>query len=298
MAVSPNALDRYVTGDNFELYAERVSAHFISRQIPEDMKVPHFLTLVGPKYFKILKSLVGPDEFYSKSFSELVEVLQAYISRKVNKRAERFKFSNAKQHEDEQLRDFIVRLKEMAETCSFGNGLDDALTDQFITGIRSDAIRNKLLEVEQNEDLNFEKCSNIAFKMEMYEEIWSTIWLRNSIPRSAVLRNSFQEPTEGYNPWINAYNDDPNRPISPYYNPGNPFEPQQQDPWHNEPLLQREISRVEALRCLSCGVYYNNCFTHGESDCPAIVLKWACYTCKKTGHVASVCELHQNVAAQ
>ena len=59
--------------------------------------------------------------------------------------AERFKFREAEQQESESMRDFLARLKKMADTCGFGDYRKDAIRDRFVCGLKERTIQRKLV---------------------------------------------------------------------------------------------------------------------------------------------------------
>ena len=54
--------------------------------------------------------------------------------------AERFNFPEAEQQESDLIRDFLPRLKKLAETCEFGSYRKEAIRDRFICGLKEQGI--------------------------------------------------------------------------------------------------------------------------------------------------------------
>ena len=63
------------------------------------------------------------------------------------RKSERFKFPEAEQQESDSIRDFLPRLKKLAETCEFGSYRKEAIRDRFICGLKERRIQRKLLAV-------------------------------------------------------------------------------------------------------------------------------------------------------
>jgi hypothetical protein len=62
--------------------------------------------------------------------------------------AERFQFHRTKQKAGQPINEFVSELRKMATTCDFvGGQLEDSFYDQFICGLRSEAIQRKLLAI-------------------------------------------------------------------------------------------------------------------------------------------------------
>ncbi|XP_055911537.1 uncharacterized protein LOC129945700 [Eupeodes corollae] len=184
-------LEEFEPGEDFETYKERLQIYFQINGIDDSKKALILLSLIGKNTYKILKSLVQPKSPSECNYNDLIKALQKYFSPRLNIRAERYKFKKIIQEEGQSIQEFIIRLKEVAQTCDFGDfakeintnttkcfekmqehkplqfksfALDDALTDQFIAGVRNEEIQRALLN---DSSLNFEKCCNVALTMEM-----------------------------------------------------------------------------------------------------------------------------------
>ena len=121
--------------EKFADYAGRYEAFMVANEIAEDRQVHVFLAVVGPQAYKLLKNLCDPDNPNSKSYEELKQILQAHYEPAPIVIAERHKFWTASQEENESVSDFVVRLKKLASTCSFGAFLEEALRDRLVSGL-------------------------------------------------------------------------------------------------------------------------------------------------------------------
>lgn len=77
--------------------------------------------------------------------------------------AERFYFHRKRQSPEESVPDFIAELRRLAIHCNYGTHLDDALRDQFVSGLRSEAMHKRLLG---EETLTLKKAVEVAAGME------------------------------------------------------------------------------------------------------------------------------------
>lgn len=102
------------------------------------------LTLMGKKMFALLRSIVSPTRPKDLSFAETVENLAKHLDPKPIVITEPFKFHKAEQQESESLRDFLARLKKLAETCEFGGYREEAIRDLFVCGLKKRTIQRKL----------------------------------------------------------------------------------------------------------------------------------------------------------
>lgn len=129
--------------EKFADYAGRYEAFMVANEIAEDRQVHVFLAVVGPQAYKLLKNLCDPENPNSKSYEELKQILQAHYEPAPIVIAERHKFWTASQEENESVSDFVVRLKKLASTCSFGAFLEEALRDRLVSGLQSKMSRTQ-----------------------------------------------------------------------------------------------------------------------------------------------------------
>ncbi|XP_072377555.1 uncharacterized protein [Diabrotica undecimpunctata] len=130
-------------------------------------KVSMFLTFMGGEAYEVLKDLLVPELPRMKTYQQLKDILVLHYSLKRLIIAERYNFYLSKQEPNEPLRDYAQKLKHLSKYCQFGNFLNEALRDKFVCGLKSDAIRRKLL-TESN--LTFERALQEAQSMEAVED--------------------------------------------------------------------------------------------------------------------------------
>lgn len=261
MALS-GTIDPFVPGSNFESYEDRMEQYFIANEIKEDKQTSWFITLAGEAMYEILKPLTHPVKPSEKSYKEILKLLRKHFTPQSNKRAERYKFNQVMQESGEQISEFIVRLKSLAQTCKFGDFLDnekgeavggyklkildEALTDRFIVGLNNEKIKSNLLSEEK---LDFEQCCAKALQMEMVQKESKSLQTTSI----KAITKAVQKPSWKYN-----HKD------------------------QNRKNFSRSKSQGHQMgQCRRCGRY------HDEKTCPAI--KWKCYACNKTGHVSTMC---------
>ncbi|XP_049268011.1 uncharacterized protein LOC119379063 [Rhipicephalus sanguineus] len=156
-------LDEFDEKDqNFESYLERFEHFVTANDIKEEKKLAVFLSLIGPRTYEVLKSLVVPAVPGDKSFEEVTVLLKKHYSPQCSVIAERCKF-NKRAQEQGSVEDFIVALKHLARKCDLGQFLQDALRDRIVAGIRR---KETQLALFGEEDLTFEKACKIALDRE------------------------------------------------------------------------------------------------------------------------------------
>ena len=144
-------------------YIERVEQYFLANDVDDEKKVPVLLTVIGGKTYSLLRTLTSPDKPSTKSFEEIVAILQGHLSPKPLLIAERFRFHKRDQREDENINTYVAEIKKLSEHCEFGTALNDSLRDRFVCGLHNESIQKRLL-VETS--LTFEKALKLAVAME------------------------------------------------------------------------------------------------------------------------------------
>lgn len=145
-------------------YEQRISSYFAVNAIPKELQVHAFITLIGPKTYRLLRDLVAPAEPTAKSIEELKEVLRGHLSPKPSVIAERAKFHARRQKDSETISDFVAALKHLAQTCKFGTNLDETMRDRFVTGLQRVDIQKCLFA--EDESLTFKKAVDKALSLE------------------------------------------------------------------------------------------------------------------------------------
>lgn len=291
-------MNAFQPGENFRSYEDRLRQYFKVYAVEEKDKVPVFITIVGSEVYDILMSLTIPDLPSTKSFEELMKILGNHFSPNINKRSERFKFRRVVQDGGESIKEYIIRIQSAAQSCDFGSfllkekeeatssstttssgnyakyiklALDDELTDQFITGLRSEKIQQCLI----NDNVSsFSKCCSLAINMEMTEK--ETKVLQPSVI-GLVKRGKFTVYRDRSQSRSQSRGHSHHRDQS--HHRDNPRDNHRK----KEVVIVRNTGKPhrEFASCRRCGRYHN------EDKCPAQF--WTCYTCQRKGHTSRVC---------
>lgn len=145
-------------------YEERVLSFLRANKVPAELQVDAFVSLIGPKTYALLKSLTAPETPSSKSFEELRQLLRNHLSPKPSVIGERAKFHRRSQTEDETISEFVAEIRRLAQTCEFGNFLDESLRDRFVCGLRRVDIQRHLFSEDKH--LTFQKAVERALSLE------------------------------------------------------------------------------------------------------------------------------------
>lgn len=82
--------------EQWSSYTERFDYFVVANGISDDKIVPTFLTVIGPKTFNLLRSLLQPVRPGNKTYKEIVDTLTGHFSPKPLVIAERFRFHKSK----------------------------------------------------------------------------------------------------------------------------------------------------------------------------------------------------------
>ena len=103
------------------------------------------ISCCGPATFRLMKSLVFPDQLSDFSFAQLVEKVKLHREPKASIIVRRFQFNSRSRARDESIADYVAALQRLAEHCAFGDMLDEMLRDRVVCGINNSAIQKRLL---------------------------------------------------------------------------------------------------------------------------------------------------------
>lgn len=143
------------------------------------------MTSMGPSAYRLLCNLVHPERPKDKSFQQIVEIMKGLYEPKPLVIAEGFWFRkrfSGFQKSNESASKFAAKLQQLSAKCDFGDRLDEALLDGFVSGISNGACQRKLLS---EEGLTFAKELEVAMNMEMVHR--DVQQLRNGDSATALL---------------------------------------------------------------------------------------------------------------
>ena len=151
--------------ETWEQYAERLQHFFDANEIQDDSrKRSILLSVLTPKNYKLLRSLLSPEQPRDKSFAQIVEVLQKHHTPSPSEIVQRFKFHSRSRKEGESIAFYVAELRSLAEHCNFGDTLSTMLWDRLVCGVNMDTVQKRLLAESR---LTFEDALKIATSMEV-----------------------------------------------------------------------------------------------------------------------------------
>lgn len=173
------------TTETWSSYIERFELFVDCNKIETSRKVSTLLTVVGVKTYSLLRNLCTPDKPSSKSYEEIVKIINDHLYPTPSFIAERYKFSKRNQLEHESVSDYIASLKRLSIHCNFGSSLNDYLRDRLVSGIRSEATKQKLLA---KESLTYEEAVKVILSVEAAEKDASVLVTGDSTGTSGQLQ--------------------------------------------------------------------------------------------------------------
>lgn len=177
--------------EDWNTYVERLEQFFAANEVAADKYVPVLLSAMGGKAYSLLRNLTAPNKPADKTYDDIVEVMRAHLSPKPLLIAERYRFHKRNQAKEETVVAYVAELKRLSEHCQFGTGLDDALRDRLVCGIRHEGIQKRLLtEV----DLTFKRALEISVSMETAAK--DALELQVSVKTENVNQLAMKEATQ------------------------------------------------------------------------------------------------------
>ncbi|XP_026046823.1 uncharacterized protein K02A2.6-like [Astatotilapia calliptera] len=256
MAMHVGRVEEYnESKEDFESYLERLEQWMLANDVSDEKKVCTFLSVIGADTYRLLKNLVSPRVPSTMGYAALTGALSAHYKPTPVVIAERFRFQKRNQKEGEAVSDYVVALRQLSATCDFGQYLDEALRDRFVSGLRSDAVQRKLLS---EKDLTFPRACEIAVSMELAS--------KNTMEFSGR-----QDPHH-----VNALTNAPN-----FFNKG--WKGQNRQEGNNKPKNWKGPKKDTGMKqpCYRCGG------KHSARECKFRSEK--CHVCAKIGHIARAC---------
>ncbi|XP_074029240.1 uncharacterized protein [Leptinotarsa decemlineata] len=234
-------------------YFERLEQLYICNVVDDGMIVP--LLLIGGEAYNGLKDLVEPNLPSSKSFNELKAALVTHYSPKKLVISERYKFYNAVQEPNEDIKSFVAKLKNLSRDCNFGQFLNECLRDRLVCGAKSVALKRKLLS---EDTLTFQQAYDTALSMELAEGQVKSMGAESSMSciSEGLDKLSFKKK----------------------------FVHKEASPGNSRLNQRKELPNSQMNQWKPC---FRCTRKHDPQRCPAG--NWECFRCKKVGHTSRAC---------
>ncbi|KAM7298142.1 uncharacterized protein ISCGN_018766 [Ixodes scapularis] len=93
----------------------------------------------------VISGRCAPAKVNELPYSEVVDLLQQHFSPKLIETAQSYKFFSRNQLPGEPVRDFVVAIRQIADTSNFGDTLDRMLRDRIVCGLQNSMVRRQLV---------------------------------------------------------------------------------------------------------------------------------------------------------
>ena len=117
-------------------------------------------TVMGAICKRILNSLPSLSAEDKKDPSKIVQELKKHFFPQRNVLYERFVFNSAVQKPGETINEYVVRLRQMAESCEFGTLKDSLIRDRIVIGTTDEGGRERLFKSSKpsQQQMQLEPC--------------------------------------------------------------------------------------------------------------------------------------------
>ena len=149
-------------------YTERLQQYFTANDIKDDegsaaKKRAILLSVCGAETFRLIKSLLAPVKPETKSFQEIVELVEKHHNPEPSATVQCYKFHCRCHQPGETVSQYVAGLRRIAEHCEFGDYLESVLCDRLVCGIQDSRIQRRLLG---EPDLTFARAFTLAQSLE------------------------------------------------------------------------------------------------------------------------------------
>ena len=193
--------EEFKTGDgDIESYLDRLDQYFIAMDIADTeqngvKRKAILLTSVGTEAYKTVRDLSYPAKPQDKSYNDIAGILRKHYRPHRLVGTERFRFRGAKQDSGQSINDFAINLKKLVSTCEFtGDQLEQNLKDQFVHGLQSGSVKEKLIA----RDCTFNEAVEAALAEEIAVKDVREISGKNQTAAGFVNKIHMRSGSKGY----------------------------------------------------------------------------------------------------
>ena len=151
------------TQEDWTSYIERLQQYFTANDVAEAKQRAILLSACGIATYHLIKNLTAPENPATKTFAQLVTLVEEHHNPTPSVIVERFRFNSRNRQQGESVANFIAELRHLTRYCDFGGALKDMLRDRLVCGIENNRIQCRLLA---EPGLTLDKAVEIAIAME------------------------------------------------------------------------------------------------------------------------------------
>ncbi|XP_075560042.1 uncharacterized protein LOC142591632 [Dermacentor variabilis] len=175
--------------DHWPAYLVRLEAFLEGNGITEEKKKQALLVAgLSTHTVAFVSGRCAPTKVNQLSYNEALHILQKHFSPSPNEKAQSYKFFSRNQMPGEPVRDFLVAIRQLADTCNFGTSLDRMLRVRIVCGWQDNSVHHQLLS---KASLTRSEAEEIALAVEMAEENVKTLKTAPEDEGVHMLRNMY-----------------------------------------------------------------------------------------------------------
>ena len=170
------------SSEEWPQYIERLEFFLIANKVTDaDLKRATFLSVIGPRTFKLLRNLITPQKPGDMPYADLVKVLTDHFSPKQSEIVQRSKFYSRSRKPGENVSSYVAELRALADHCSFGDSADTMIRDRLVCGNNEDSIQKHLLT--EGDKLTLDKAITIAQSYETAQKDATELLPHETVPQ-------------------------------------------------------------------------------------------------------------------
>lgn len=274
-------------------FRDELNNYFVAADLGralDERKIAILMYCLGPEYRTIFNGFDLTQADRGK-FDCVIEKFNRHFEPKKLTKVCMRKFDYCMQGPKETFNEYMARLKELAESCRFGDSLEDQLVKQLSIGVRSSTLKERLWA----EDLSLAK---MVEKCQLWEQREATKDLVVSTPTQSASVSEFQARGRGRSQsrgqsrgrgrgTRTGWRGSPNQAANGRgFNPGNRGRGHQRQQREQHGAQQQQQRDQGQGHCSRCGK------THNRGQCPAF--NEQCYECGGFGHYGRMCRKKSN----
>lgn len=244
--------------DKWNIYKGRFEQFTMVFKMDDDkQKKAALLNFCGNETYQYIYNLCCPEKLCDIQYTELIKKMDEHFLDPINVWVQRKRFFDCNQEEEDSCQNYIMKLREAAIDCKFGDHMEDVIMYKFVTGINNKKIFEELCDEKRGVDSS-KKALEEAKKIE-------SKWGVEEMGEVMVIKKQ-------------NVNDKTSSQIS-----NKSMRGENKASFHRGNLpLHIEMQQRKYIQCKHCG--YTN---HLSDSCR--FKNAICRTCNKRGHMQKVC---------
>ena len=171
---------------NWTKWSKQLNNFIVAQGIGEDNDIRRKAVLLhyaGNKVNEIYDTLAADTDTYKQTVDKVSE----YLKPCKNIAFDRNNFRSIVQHENESMKDYVIRLRQAGNCCAFDDySLEQAIIEQIVSKCTSPSLRKKLLELGSGKTLTLDIVSEAASIREQTERQLSEMTVESHYQQDSI----------------------------------------------------------------------------------------------------------------